>query len=165
MRKYNFSGKNSAQSSAVAPLYITKQQKEQNVGGFLGGIGYLGEKLATGFFQSLEGISDYTFGGFAKLFGADDWAEEQFENDWFGDWYTHPDEWYNPSEGWKVAGDVAGGGHGGADKRMFADFITCIVEGKKPTLDVDFAINMSLPGVLAHESAIRGGMPMEIPQF
>ena len=109
MRKYNFSGKNSAQSSAVAPLYITKQQKEQNVGGFLGGIGYLGEKLATGFFQSLEGISDYTFGGFAKLFGADDWAEEQFENDWFGDWYTHPDEWYNPSEGWKVAGDVAGG--------------------------------------------------------
>lgn len=109
MRKYNFSGKNSAQSSAVAPLYITKQQKEQNVGGFLGGIGYLGEKLATGFFQSLEGISDYTLGGFAKLFGADDWAEEQFENDWFGDWYTHPDEWYNPSEGWKVAGDVAGG--------------------------------------------------------
>lgn len=109
MRKYNFSGKNSAQSSAVAPLYITKQQKEQNVGGFLGGIGYLGEKLATGFFQSIEGISDYTLGGFAKLFGADDWAEEQFENDWFGDWYTHPDEWYNPSEGWKVAGDVAGG--------------------------------------------------------
>ena len=38
-----------------------------------------------------------------------------------------------------------------------------IIEKNKPVLDVDFAINMSLPGIIAHESAVQGGMPMEIP--
>jgi hypothetical protein len=89
----------------------TKSSTEtaQNTGGFLGGLGYLSEKLAVGFMSSIEGIWDYSAGGLAKLFGADDWAEQQFANDWFGDWYSHPEEWYNPSDGWKTAGDVAGG--------------------------------------------------------
>lgn len=85
------------------------ESQSYNNGGFLGGIGYLGEKVAVGFMSSIEGIWDYAAGGLAKLFGADDWAEKQFANDWFGDWYSHPEEWYNPSKGWQVAGDVAGG--------------------------------------------------------
>ena len=56
-------------------------------------------------------------------------------------------------------------GHGGADGKMVKDFINCLVEGRKPDLDVDFAINMSLPGIIAHESAVQGGVPMEIPLF
>lgn len=80
---------------------------EKNNGGFFGGLGYLGEKIGLGFLSGIEGIWDYTAGGFAKLFGADDWAERQFANDWVN--YSHADEWYNPSDGWKVAGDVAGG--------------------------------------------------------
>ena len=80
---------------------------EQNKGGFFGGLGYLGEKIGLGFLSGIEGIWDYTAGGLAKLFGADDWAEQQFANDWVN--YSHADEWYNPSDGWKVAGDVAGG--------------------------------------------------------
>ena len=62
-------------------------------------------------------------------------------------------------------GESGDGGHGGADKKMLADFIACIIENKKPILDVDFGINMTLPGILAHESAVNGGMPIEIPQF
>lgn len=80
---------------------------EKNNGGFFGGLGYLGEKIGLGFLSGIEGIWDYTAGGLAKLFGADDWAERQFANDWVN--YSHADEWYNPSDGWKVAGDVAGG--------------------------------------------------------
>lgn len=57
------------------------------------------------------------------------------------------------------------GGHGGADGKMVKDFINCLVENKKPVLDVDFAIQMSLPGIIAHESAVQGGVPLEIPQF
>ena len=87
----------------------TKDATEQNRGGVLGGIGYVGEKAAVGFMSSLEGIWDYSAGGLAKLFGADDWAERQFANDWFGDWYSHPEEWYNPGKGWQTAGDIAGG--------------------------------------------------------
>ena len=56
-------------------------------------------------------------------------------------------------------------GHGGADPVMGRDFIECVLAGKKPKLDVDFAIRMSLPGVLAHESAVRGGEPIEIPDI
>lgn len=80
---------------------------EKNNGGFFGGLGYLGEKIGLGFLSGIEGIWDYTAGGLAKLFGADDWAERQFANDWVN--YSRADEWYNPSDGWKVAGDVAGG--------------------------------------------------------
>ncbi len=85
------------------------RQRAENEGGFFGGVGYLFEKLAVGFMTSVEGIWDYAAGGIADLFGADKWAESQMENDWFGDWYSHPEEWYNPSSGWQTAGDVAGG--------------------------------------------------------
>lgn len=82
-------------------------QREQNQGGFLGGIGYSLEKVGLGFLSGIEGIWDYAAGGLAKLFGADDWAEQQIANDWVN--YNHADEWFNPSEGWQFVGDVAGG--------------------------------------------------------
>jgi hypothetical protein len=78
-----------------------------NNGGVIGGVGYLGEKTALGFLSSVEGIWDYTAGGIAKLFGADQWAERQFVNNWVN--YNHADEWYDPGKGWQIAGDVAGG--------------------------------------------------------
>lgn len=62
-------------------------------------------------------------------------------------------------------GQDTDGDHGGADKKMLAEFVACVAENRKPILDVDFGINMSLPGILAHESAVKGGMPIEIPQF
>lgn len=82
-------------------------EREQNQGGFLGGIGYAFEKIGLGFLSGIEGIWDYAAGGLAKLFGADDWAEQQIANDWVN--YNHADEWFNPSEGWQFVGDVAGG--------------------------------------------------------
>lgn len=56
-------------------------------------------------------------------------------------------------------------GHGGADAKMVKDFIKCLAENKKPVLDVDFAIHMSLPGILAHESAVQGGIPIDMPEI
>ena len=96
-------------NNPVGTVYAPTQEKEENVGGLIGGIGYLGEKLAVGTVSSIEGIVDYLGSGFAKLFGRDDWAENIIANDWFGDWYSHPEEWFNPGQGWQVAGDVAGG--------------------------------------------------------
>ena len=65
----------------IAPP-IAEEKASQNNGGFFGGLGYLGEKIGLGFLSGIEGIWDYTAGGIAKLFGADDWAEQQFANDW-----------------------------------------------------------------------------------
>ena len=96
--------------SPAASLYAKdkdEEEKKKNRGGILGGLGYVGEKLGLGLLQGIEGVWDYAAGGIADLFGADAWAERQFSSDWLN--YNHADDWYNPGEGWKVAGDVTGG--------------------------------------------------------
>ena len=62
-----------------------KKEEPKDNGGFFGGLGYLGEKLAVGIVSSLEGAVDYVGSGFAKLIGNDKWAEEIISEDWFGD--------------------------------------------------------------------------------
>ena len=95
--------------SPLASLYSRKEEeeKEKNKGGFLGGVRYLGMKARDGVVGSVEGIWDFAAGGLADLFGADKWAEEQIKNTWID--YNEADEWFNPGEGWKFAGDVAHG--------------------------------------------------------
>lgn len=117
--KYNNTAGQNTASSFLSESHLTSitEQRQaaaeaadnasKNNGGFIGGIGYSLEKLGLGFLSSIEGIWDYTAGGLAKLFGADDWAEQQFANDWVN--YNHADEWFNPSDGWKFVGDVTGG--------------------------------------------------------
>ena len=93
-----------AYERAVAEQQAAAQaaaEEEKNRGGFFGGLGYAFEKIGLGFLSGIEGIWDYTAGGLAKLFGADDWAEQQIANDWVN--YNHADEWFNPSEGWQEA--------------------------------------------------------------
>lgn len=94
-------------ATATGADTAAETEQKQNIGGFFGGVGYLANKVGVGFVSSLEGGIDYITGGLAKLFGADDWAEEVMGTDWFD--YSHPENWYNPSRGWQVAGDVFGG--------------------------------------------------------
>ncbi len=54
---------------------------------------------------------------------------------------------------------------GRGEIKMLRDFISCIQNDTESPIDVDKAINMSLPGIIAHESALRGGELMEIPQI
>ncbi len=55
-------------------------------------------------------------------------------------------------------------GHGGVDAKMIRDFIKCIIEDTEPPIDVDMGIRISLPGIIAAESARRGGELLEIPK-
>lgn len=55
------------------------------------------------------------------------------------------------------------GGHGGADFHMVKAFIDAIVKDGKVPVDSDLAIRMSLPGIYAHESALKGSVPIDIP--
>ena len=55
--------------------------------------------------------------------------------------------------------------HGGADKKMILDFIDIVLNNKKVILDVDFAINISLPGIIAEQSIKNGGKLFEIPKI
>ena len=96
-----------ARESISATAERSEDERSKNEGGLLGGIGYSLEKVGLGFLSGIEGIWDYAAGGLAKLFGADEWAEQQIANDWVD--YNHADEWFNPSTEWQFVGDVAGG--------------------------------------------------------
>lgn len=56
-------------------------------------------------------------------------------------------------------------GHGGADRKMMREFIKCLINDEKPPIDIDMGIRISLPGIIAKESALRGGELMEIPEI
>ncbi len=93
--------------TATSALSAERDDEGENNGGFLGGLGYLGEKIGLGALSFFEGIWDFSAGFIADLVGADDWAEQQVANDWVN--YNHADEWFDPGKGWKMAGDVAQG--------------------------------------------------------
>lgn len=58
-----------------------------------------------------------------------------------------------------------GGGHGGADGKMIQAFVESVRNDTPVPIDYRLGINMSLPGIIAHESAVNGGAPLEIPEF
>ena len=56
-------------------------------------------------------------------------------------------------------------GHGGAEPLMVSEFISSILEKRPPELDVEYGIKVSLPGLLAEESARNGGVPIKMPDI
>lgn len=57
------------------------------------------------------------------------------------------------------------GGHGTAEYYMAADFMTAVRQGTPPPIDIHAALAMSLPGLCAHQSALQGGKPVEVPDW
>lgn len=58
-----------------------------------------------------------------------------------------------------------GGGHGGSHPHLVHEFVSSIVEGRKPSIDAITAANWTAAGICAHESAMRGGEAVEVPEF
>jgi predicted dehydrogenase len=56
-------------------------------------------------------------------------------------------------------------GHGGSHQFLVADFVAAIAAGKLPPNNVWLAARYNAPGIVAHESAKRGGERLEIPDF
>lgn len=89
---------------------VELNKSETNAGGnILKGAGYVLGNLGLGAAGIGEGIWDYVAGGLADLFGADEWAEEQFANNWTAQQQEKLQNWYNPDETMKFVGDIAGG--------------------------------------------------------
>ena len=59
---------------------------------------------------------------------------------------------------------IQGGGHGGSHPHLVHEFVSAIAEGRAPSVDADTAANWTLTGICAHESAMRGGERVVIPQ-
>jgi len=57
------------------------------------------------------------------------------------------------------------GGHGGSHGYLMNEFVLSILEDRKPLVDIAQALNMTVSGVVAHQSALRDGELMKIPQY
>ena len=57
------------------------------------------------------------------------------------------------------------GGHGGSHGLLANEFITSILENREPLVNVYEALAMTVPGIVAHQSALRDGETLKIPQY
>lgn len=60
---------------------------------------------------------------------------------------------------------VNAGGHGRSHGRLMNEFVTAILENRQPLCDISMALNMTVCGVVAHQSALRDGELLKIPQY
>jgi predicted dehydrogenase len=56
-------------------------------------------------------------------------------------------------------------GHGGSHVFITHEFIDSIVKGRKPAVNVYEAVAYTAPGIVAHDSALKGGERLKIPSF
>jgi hypothetical protein len=45
------------------------------------------------------------------------------------------------------------------------EFVRSILENRKPLIDVAMALNMTVPGIVAHQSAMKNGKILKVPHF
>ena len=60
---------------------------------------------------------------------------------------------------------VQAGGHGGSHGYLMDNFVTSVLADRKPLVDVAQALNMTVSGIVAHQSALREGQALPIPDF
>lgn len=60
---------------------------------------------------------------------------------------------------------LGGGGHGGSHGDLSNEFVSSVLEERTPEIDIAMALNMTVPGIIAHRSACRDGELLKIPQY
>jgi hypothetical protein len=68
-----------------------------------------------------------------------------------------PEIWRNPPEVALKAG------HGGGDYFEIVDFVDAVQGRKAPTISIDYAMDMTLPGLVSQESIRQGGAWLPVP--
>ncbi len=60
---------------------------------------------------------------------------------------------------------VSPGGHGGSHGQLSNEFVTAILQDREPLVNVRQALAMTVPGIVAHQSALKDGEILKIPQL
>ncbi len=58
-----------------------------------------------------------------------------------------------------------GSGHDGAHPFLVHEFISALVEGRRPKIDIYESLAYTVPGIIAHQSALQGGAQLKVPNF
>jgi len=56
-------------------------------------------------------------------------------------------------------------GHGKSHPFITNEFVMALVEDREPAIDLYEALAFCVPGIVAHESSLKGGEQLDIPQF
>ncbi|KAA0994228.1 Gfo/Idh/MocA family oxidoreductase [Dyadobacter sp. UC 10] len=60
---------------------------------------------------------------------------------------------------------VEEGGHGGSHGRLTDEFISAVLQDRHPLVNIAVALNLTVPGIVAHSSAMKDGETLKIPQY
>jgi predicted dehydrogenase len=60
---------------------------------------------------------------------------------------------------------VPAGGHGGSHGNLAHEFVSAILEDRLPLVSIYEALAMTVPGIIAHQSALKDGETLKIPQY
>ncbi|MDO4629733.1 MAG: Gfo/Idh/MocA family oxidoreductase [Planctomycetia bacterium] len=116
-------------------------------------------------------------GGMARM--AVSWDTPHYEGEkgrCRGDYGTHENVWQAVGLGSERSKNlnllkpalppgVEPGGHGGSHGYLGHDFVDSILRNRKPLVDVKMALDLTVAGIVAHQSAMKDGELMKIPQF
>lgn len=78
-------------------------------------------------------------------------------------------EQYQQPEWWKT--DMLpeplrhGSGHDGSHTFLTHEFVDALINERKPAIGIYEALAMTVPGIVAHQSALQGGKTLKIPQY
>ena len=57
------------------------------------------------------------------------------------------------------------GSHGGSHGYLTNEFVHAILQDRKPMVDIIQALNMTVCGIIANDSAVRDGERLKVPQY
>ncbi|MDB6028660.1 MAG: oxidoreductase domain protein [Verrucomicrobiales bacterium] len=60
---------------------------------------------------------------------------------------------------------VSPGSHGGSHGYLMNEFVMSILENRTPLVDIVMALNLTASGIIAHQSAVKDGEWLKIPQY
>jgi predicted dehydrogenase len=113
-----------------------------------------------------------TEGGVSRMMGSKEivgWGSEggrirgekgSFADKYVGEMKTLPNTKRPP-----LPPTMTGGSHGGSHGHLTEEFIRAILEDRHPWIDVAMALNISVPGIVGHQSCLKGGETLKIPQY
>ena len=56
-------------------------------------------------------------------------------------------------------------GHDGSHAFLAAEFVNALLDDREPAIDVYESLAMTVPGIVAHDSALRDGEQLSVPSF
>ena len=60
---------------------------------------------------------------------------------------------------------IQGAGHGGSHPHLVHEFVDALIQKREPFPNARQSANITCVGILAHESALQGGMIIQLPEF